>query len=220
MDNSNTSKHKQPTGRIIQNFHLVWLDANINEKDDDFCNSITKLRQVVNTVNTFVDADKCIDFINTIQDETTFMIISGALGQTIVPTIHSKKQISDICIFCGNKVWHEKWAKNWSKIKDVFTDIQLICEALKQAAYACDHNAVSINFATTRDAATSDSNKNTLDCSFMYTQILKDILLTIDFNRGHIVDFLKYCRVELAGNSIELKNVDRIENEYRNHQPI
>jgi len=44
MSNSNTSKHKQPTGRIIQNFHLVWLDANINEKGDDFRNSITKLR--------------------------------------------------------------------------------------------------------------------------------------------------------------------------------
>jgi len=40
------------------------------------------------------------------------------------------------------------------------------------------------------------------------------------FNRGHIVDFLKYCRVELAGNSMELKNVDQIEKKYRNHQPI
>ena len=220
MGNSNISKHKQPTGRIIQNFHLVWLDANINEKDDDFRNSITKLRQVVNTVNIFVDADKCIDFINNVQEATTFMIISGALGQTTVPTIHSKKQISDIYVFCRNKAWHEKWTKEWSKIKGVFTNIQPICEILKQTAYACDHNAVSITFATTKDAATSASNKNTLDCSFMYTEILKNILLTIDFDHGHIMDFVKYCRIELAGNPKQLNNVDRIEKEYRGHQPI
>jgi len=220
MGNSNASKHKQPTQRIIQNFHLVWLDANINEEADDFRNSITKLRQVVNTVNTFVDADKCIDFINNIQEETAFMIISGALGQTTVPIIYSKKQISDIYIFCRNKNWHEKWTKEWPKIKGVFTNIQPICEALKQAAHACDHNAVSISFATTSDAATSVTNKNVLDCSFMYTQILKDILLTIDFDHGHIMDFVKYCRVELSGNSKQLKNVDRIEKEYRDHQPI
>ena len=220
MGNSNASQHKQPTQRIIQNFHLVWLDKNINEQDDDFRNSITKLRQVVNTVNTFVDADKCIDFINNIQEETAFMIISGALGQTTVPIIYSKKQISDIYIFCRNKDWHEKWAKEWPKIKGVFTDIHPICEALKQAAHACDHNAVSISFATTSDAVTSVTNKNVLDCSFMYTQILKDILLTIDFDHGHIMDFVKYCRVELSGNSKQLKNVDRIEKEYRDHQPI
>mgnify|MGYP002384482041 CR=1 FL=1 len=220
MASSNINRHKQPSQHIIQNFHLVWLDKNINEDDDDFRNSITKLRQVVNTVNTFVDADKCIDFISNIQEETAFMIISGALGQTIVPIIHSKNQISDVYIFCGNKVWHEKWAKEWSKIKGVFTGIQSICEALKQAAHACDHNVISISFPTTRDAATSVNNKNTLDCSFMYTQILKDILLTIDFDHGHIMDFVKYCRVELAGNSIELKNVDQIEKNYRNHEPI
>jgi len=220
MASSNVSRHKQSNQRIIQNFHLVWLDKNINEKRDDFRNTITKLRQVVNTVNTFVDADKCIDFINNIHEETAFMIISGAFGQTTVPIIHSKKQISDIYIFCGNKDWHTKWAKEWSKIKGVFTHIQPICEALKQAAHACDHNAVSISFATTRDTATSVSNKNALDCSFMYTQILKDILLTIDFDHGHIMNFIKYCRVELAGNSIELKNVDQIKTEYCNHQPI
>jgi len=220
MSNSNTSTHEQPTGRIIQNFHLVWLDANINEEADDFRKSITKLRQVVNTVNTFVDANKCIDFINNIPEETAFMIISGALGQTTVPIVHNKKQISDVYIFCGNKDWHEKWAKEWSKIKGVFTDIQPICEALKQAAHACDHNAVSISFATTKDAATSVDNKNALDCSFMYTQILKDILLTIDFDHGHIMNFIKYCRVELAGNSMELKHVDQIEKEYHDHQPI
>ena len=54
----------------------------------------------------------------------------------------------------------------------------------------------------------------------MYTQILKEILLTIDFEQEHINEFLTYCREQFAGNTIELKNVDKIEKEYHHHQPI
>jgi tetratricopeptide (TPR) repeat protein len=54
----------------------------------------------------------------------------------------------------------------------------------------------------------------------MYTQILKEILLTIDFEQSHINDFLTYCREQLVGNTIELRNVDKLQKEYRNHQPI
>ena len=208
------------TERVIQNFHLVWLDSRISETDDDYRNCIQKLKQVVNTVNKFDDVDKCIDFIDRIQEETTFMITSGALGQTAVPAIHNRKQVSVIYIFCENKAFHEKWAKEWPKVKGVFTDIQPICEALKNAAQDCDQNAVSISFAPTGDATININDKNTLDCSFMYTQILKDILLTIDFDHGHIMDFVKYCRIELSGNSKQLEIVDEIEKQYRDHEPI
>jgi len=217
MASSNSNKRRPRIQRIIQNFHLVWLDGNINENDDDCRHSIQKLKQVVNTVNTFVDFDECIDFINKIPEETTFMITSGAFGQTVVPAIHNKKQVSVIYIFCGNKDRHEKWAKEWPKVKGVFTDIKPICEALKQAAQDCDQNAVSISFAPSGD---STANKNTLECSFMYTQILKDILLTIHFDHEHINEFLNYCRIEFAENSSELQNVNKIEKEYRNHEPI
>ena len=73
MGGSVATSIKPRTQRIIQNFHLCWLDANSN------CdNSITKLRQVVNTTNTFVDAKECIDFINKMKHETAFMILSDA----------------------------------------------------------------------------------------------------------------------------------------------
>src|ERR1700723_1926686 len=88
---------RPPNARILQNFHLVWLDESIDEVNNDDCrNSITKLRQVVNTVNTFTDVDECIDFINNIKEEKTFMISSGALGQTTVPVVHDKPQVSVI----------------------------------------------------------------------------------------------------------------------------
>ena len=216
MASSNSNERRLLTQRIIQNFYLVWLDGNINENDDDCRNSIDRLKQVVNTVNTFVDVDECIDFISEIPEETAFMITSGVLTQTAVSVIDNMTQISGIYIFGG----HEASYEEWPKIKGVFTDIKPICEALKQAAQDCDQNAVSISFAPTGDSTNNIANKNTLDCSFMYTQILKDILLTIHFDDGHISEFLNYCRIEFTHSSAKLRIVNQIEKEYHDHQPI
>src|SRR5271163_3619359 len=97
---SSTRLRPAPNARMVQNFHLVWLDGSIDETNDDCRNSITKLRQVVNTVNTFADADECIDFIND-KDERAFMILPGFLAQTTIVTVHEKPQISAIYILCG-----------------------------------------------------------------------------------------------------------------------
>jgi hypothetical protein len=129
---SSTRPRRLLTARMIQNFHLVWLDGSIDEANDDHLNSITKLRQFINTVNTFVAVDECIDFIDSIKEERIFMIISGFLAQKTIFILHERPSISAIYIFCGNKERHEKWAKEWPKVADVYTDITHICEALKK----------------------------------------------------------------------------------------
>jgi tetratricopeptide (TPR) repeat protein len=177
------------------------------------------LRQIVNNVNTFTDADECIDFINDSKEEKTFMIVSEKFSQIIISIVHDISQVNSVYIFCGNKDRNEELTKEWSKVKGVYTDITSICETLKQGAKDCDHNIVSINFVKTPDGA-SNPNLDQLDSSFMYTQILKEILLTIDFEQLQIDEFLTYCREQFVGNSAELKNIDKIEKEYHRHQPI
>ncbi len=196
--------------RMVQNFVLVWLNENVDEDNNDDCrNTIAKLRQVINTVNTFTNVDKCLDYISNIKEEKVFMISSEVLGQTTVPLVHDKPQMSRIYIFCDNKDQHEKWTKQWPKIKGVFSDITPIYEALKQAVWECDQNSVSISFVTTNDD-TSNKNLDQLDRSF-YTQTLKEILLTIDFEQGHISEFLTYSREQFAGNTAQLSNIDKFE---------
>ena len=213
-----TSNTRPRPIRIIQNFHLVWLDENIDENNDDYHNSITKFRQIINTVNTFTDIDECIDFITTTK-EMVFMIISEAFYEMVLMVTSDMSNVSSIYIFSHNKMQVETSDKKFPKMKGIFTDVKLMCEALKQTAYECDHNAVSISFIKSTNTS-SKKELDTLDCSFMYTQILKEILLTIDFNEVHINEFLTYCRENLDGNTSELKNVDIIKKEYRNHPPI
>jgi hypothetical protein len=66
---------------------------------------------VVNDVNIFIDVDERINFITNLKEKKVFMGLSGFLGQTTVPIIHDKPEVSTIYIFCGNKTRHEKWAQ-------------------------------------------------------------------------------------------------------------
>jgi hypothetical protein len=62
----------------------------------------------MNTVITFTDSEECIQFIEEMRNDKVCMIISGSLGQHIVPRVHSKSQVDSIFIFCGNKNRHEE----------------------------------------------------------------------------------------------------------------
>src|SRR4051812_38303600 len=76
--------------KVVQSVLLIWLDANIDEENDADCrNTINQLRRVVNNINTFTNSDQCIQFIDriNINENKACMIISGSLGQHIVPQV-------------------------------------------------------------------------------------------------------------------------------------
>lgn len=53
-----------------------------------------------------------------------------------------------------------------------------------------------------------------LDPSFMYTLVMKEILLTIRFEQQHIEESITYCRDVFDGNEIESSNADELERKY------
>ncbi|CAF1473012.1 unnamed protein product [Adineta steineri] len=198
----------------MQSVLLIWLDSNINENNADYGNTIKQLKRVVNNVNTFTHSEECIEFIQTITDNKVCMIVSGELGKHVVPHVHDMSQVDTIFIFCNNQEWHKQWTKEWPKIKGVFTDITSICVTLKQTAHQCEQNAISISFVA------SNKKLDQLDPSFMYTQILKEILLTINFEDKHFKEFINYCRETFAENEHDLHNIEKLEHDYHNHIPI
>ena len=188
---------------MVQNVLLIWLDSNIDHENNDDCrNTISQLRRVVNTINTFTNGDQCVEFIQTINNEKACMIISDSLGKYVVPRVHDLSQVDSIFIFSSNQKLHEQWAKEWPKITGVFTKMAPICEALQAVATQCEHDAITISFMAT-SSNTVKKNLDQLDCSFMYTQILKEILLTITFEKKHIQEYIEYCRTAFIGNKSE-----------------
>jgi hypothetical protein len=216
---TNTASSGQIPVRMVQNVLLIWLDENINNKSADIRSTITKLRDSVNNISIFTDGEQCVHFLENMGNEKACIIISGSLGQQIVPRVHNMSQVDSIFIFCTNQKYHEQWVKDWPKIKGVFIQITPICEALKQAAQQCEQNAISISILGTGEDV-SKKKLDQLDPSFMYTQIMKEILLTIKFEQKHIQEFITYCRDVLSGNQVELKNVKKLEQKYRDQTPI
>ncbi|CAF1299652.1 unnamed protein product [Adineta steineri] len=206
--------HRRMNMQRMQNVLLIWLDNNINENNADCSNTIKQLKRIVNNINTFTDGDQCVEFIQTITNNKVCMIVSGSLGRHIVPRVHDMSQVDTIFIFCNNREWHKQWAKEWPKIKGVFTDITSICDALKQASLQCEQNATSISFVA------SNKKLDQLDPSFMYSQILKEILLTINFEDKHMKEFIIYCRDVYEDDEHELKNVNQLQTTYKNKIPI
>ncbi|CAF0817770.1 unnamed protein product [Rotaria sordida] len=195
----------QSARRIIQNFLLVWLDANIDESKEDFQNSSKRLRRIVASITVFTDVEKCVNYLNEITKEKVFMIVSGSLGQKIVQDIEAMPQLESVYVFCGNQSYHEQWANKVPKIKGVCTKIERICNALEIDRQRCDQAMISISF-------------NGIDALFMYTQFVKEALLEIeDDDAKSIKDLVEYCRLQTDIDEDETKKVQR---EYRDRTPI
>ncbi|CAF1066406.1 unnamed protein product [Adineta steineri] len=198
----------------MRNVLLIWLDKNIDENNDDYQNTITKLRRTHNDTNIFTDVDQCLKFIQTVVDTKVCMIVSGSLGQNIMPRVHNMSQIDSIFIFCDNQKSHEQWVKDWPKIRGIFTDITLICEALREAAHQCEQNAIPMSFIGL------NKRLDQLDPSFMYTQIIKETILTIQFKQNPMQYYFDYCNDIFEGITKEIEDIKQLEDEYHNKTPV
>ncbi|CAF3547870.1 unnamed protein product [Rotaria sp. Silwood1] len=192
--------------RILQNFLLIWLDANFNESEEDFKKSIQHLRHIVASIRTFTDANECVNFLRKIKEEKAFIIVSGSLGQRIIPEIQALPQLDSVYVFCDDKSVHEQWAKTIPKIKGVYTDIKAICKALQADREDCDRAMISLSF-------------NGIDPLFMYTQLLKEVLLEIkDDDTKSVKEFVDFCRCQ--EEDIDEEEIDQFEREYRSDKSI
>ncbi len=205
--------------RIAQNFLLIWIDANIDESKQDCQNTLAQLRSVVNNVNMFKQREQCIQFLNDTEKEKAFIIVSGSLGQHLVPDIHDLPQLDAIYIFCSDKARHEQWTPKWTKIKGVYTDIKHICEPLQVAGKQCNQDSVAVSFVSVGDEA-SDANLNQLEPSFMYTQIFKEILLEMEHDKKSMGDLVAHCRGLYENNEAELTIISEFKNDYQPESAI
>lgn len=101
-------------------FFLLWLDASANKTAENV-DAQQQLRTSINFLRTFEDDDRCEEYIRSISpyDRITF-IVSGRLGQKIVPRIHALRQVSSIYVYCQDKKLNEAWAKPFKKVSDFF----------------------------------------------------------------------------------------------------
>ncbi|UJR24826.1 hypothetical protein I4U23_006200 [Adineta vaga] len=110
----------------LQSIKIGWYDKNVySEENKELLHAIRGIHHCME----FVDETECERFIGRgINNSQKFiLIISGALGQSFVPTISDRRNIYSIYIYCGNKSFHETWTVRYgSKVKVTNSPTELV----------------------------------------------------------------------------------------------
>lgn len=218
---SDMTNYSPANVRMVENVLLIWLDNNIDEVNNTDCaNTLIQLRWIVNNTHVFTDEEKCVDFIYKIKHEKVCMIISGSLGQNIVPIVHGIPYIDSIFIFCGNKSLHETWVKKWPKIRGVHTAITPICETLYQIVQKYELGSIGIYYMNPEDSSWKSGAGQSVRTNFLLTKVLKELILKMEFDNAHLQQWVGFCRPSLTTNETDSKGLDLLEKKYPHIPPV
>jgi hypothetical protein len=100
----------------LETYCLIWVDNSVNSSKNNI-DAQQQLRITISHLLTFDDDQQCIQYLHTLSnDDRVILIVSGKLGQILVPQIIHFRQIISIYIYCMNKQIYQQWAKNFSKV--------------------------------------------------------------------------------------------------------
>lgn len=199
--------------RKLQNYILLWLDNAIDFSNKEYQNNLADLQTVANDVNVFTQSNDCIDFVNNADSVKMFLVVESKLGQQIISAIHDATQLDTIYIFSNAVSQEEQWIKPWFKIKDVYNDMESVCEALRLATKQCNQNSIAMSFISI-DKEICTSNLDQLDPTFMYTQLLKEMLLDMKPTEQSVKDFAASARKQYVSNPKKLNDINEFECTY------
>ncbi|CAF2638614.1 unnamed protein product [Rotaria sp. Silwood2] len=200
--------------QISENFIIFWLESNLNNLNEKI---ISQIRSIVNTIKFFTDIDQCVKSLVEIKDVKVFLIVSNSLAQQITPLVQAFTQVDSIYIFSNLKSINEQWTKAYIKIKGTFYQTETLCNVLKETVHQLNNDLISISIVP----ESSIDNLNSLDPSFMYCQLFKEIFLTMQFNYEiEIQQFVDYCRPRFQQNEKETKRINEFEQKYCQKSPV
>ncbi|CAF1190570.1 unnamed protein product [Adineta steineri] len=113
-------------------------------------------------------------------------------------------------LFSNENSYYRQWIQHYQKVKGVFTDIETMYNAMQ-------HNVRQLNYNLTPISIISSStsiNPNELDQSFMYSQLLKEIILDMPYTNDAKAELISFARSHYAENNAQLKIIDEFEQKY------
>ncbi|CAF0928548.1 unnamed protein product [Adineta ricciae] len=210
--NSNNASSRRPISRSVGNASIVWMCSSVQ----DCQQLITELQTIVNSVKLFSLADECVGFITETKDQKLFLIIFGCYDEILISSIHHLTQLDSIYIFSDESIGNSDWPTRWMKFKGIFTDICSLQNQLKRNIRQMERSLTPISCIP----ASSSPNLDELQPSFMYSQMLKEVLLNMEHDEKTKTTLIEYCRVQYAGNHVQLSIINQFECDYNKHTPI
>ncbi|CAM4840682.1 unnamed protein product, partial [Rotaria magnacalcarata] len=157
---------------------------------------------------------------NTIdKNQIVYLVISDRFLEFPIPHIHNLISIGSIYVYGQNINQYESWSNKYFKLKGhLFREISELCYQLTQDIRHYENNLIPIHIFENR---LTENQLNQLEPNFMYSQLLKEILININYDEKVKKEFIQYCI--LHSNILNIKQmniIDEFENDYEKHSPI
>jgi tetratricopeptide (TPR) repeat protein len=213
MTKNSNDQHQTIQSKMMDNFIIVSLNSNVDDFKKDKNDLVIQLQHIISRFETFIDMNECVDFLTDLTDEKVFMIIYDYSNQNFLPLIDEFVQRYSIYIFDK----YEELIKECKSVKGVYTEIEHIYVAIKQDVRRLVINLTPISIISPNSSANLDE----LDQSFMYTQLLKEIIIDIEYDakkaREEFTQFFHNCS---AAKDFQSKAINQFERYYETHTAI
>ncbi|CAF0832533.1 unnamed protein product [Adineta ricciae] len=188
-----------------EKFVCIWL-----EKSPDRSNNYVDIQTIFPSIQTFHSAHQCADYIDDLTDKKAVLITTDAFAQEIIPVIHAYEQVYSVYLFVSKQSINQAWIEPYPKIQGLFHDRQQLVDQIKKDITQYHTDAASISFL-------SSNNINQQDPSFMYSQLLKEIILNDHKDEQEEVtrqDMLRYCRHVNENDAMNLNIIDEFDRNF------
>ncbi|CAF1302278.1 unnamed protein product [Rotaria sordida] len=206
----------------LESVYMIWLDAAVNQLQHNI-DAQQQIQSIINHLKIFQNIQDCEKYINQIsKDDRILLIVSGQLGQEILPRIHHYRQIFSIYVYCMNKAKNEEWAKHFHKIRSVITELNDLLNQIQLDHSKRIENKVDEPFIINISKFNNITDKSTkeLNGEFLHSQLLMDCLLRMKSNITDKNEFISLCKKFYKNNSKELNLVKEFEKNYSSNQAL
>jgi hypothetical protein len=148
------------------------------------------------------------------------MIIDDTFENELISLINELPQVDSIYLFKSQEVQQNLNTLISTKIKETFNNIESICNFIRANIQRWNDTELSISSISSTDISSNDLNR--LDPSFMYSQLIKEILLEIEYSVIAKTELAKYCRhvQSCCGTKNVSSVIDEFERDYDKHSPV
>ena len=194
----------------IENFIGIWLNLSTSMSNNDIYNYNSRLRSIINFFKTSIDLEECIVDLTKVKNEKVFLIVSGSIGPNFISRICDMTQLTAVYIFSWDGSEHERWFSQYKKVRGVFTQIEALSNELKADVCVLENALTSFSLIP----PPTKNERNKLDSSFMYSQLLKEVLLEEQYDEQQKKKLVDFCRPHYTENSSESKIINEFVERY------
>ncbi|CAF3550270.1 unnamed protein product [Rotaria sp. Silwood1] len=201
---------------------LVWLDDSVNTLQESI-DAQQRLRLLINQLKTFESKDLCEEYIKSLSElDRIILIVSGRLGQKIVPSIHQQQQIVAIYVYCGTREKNELWIKQFPKVRGLAVQLNELISLIRSDQAKQPYNKNDEPFTFTSFNPKLDKEKLTvgLNGQFLHSQLLIDCLLQIKSTTSDIDELISICKQAYEKDKEQLALILKFKNEYLSDQAL